>query len=125
LTKKKKAAKLCPLNRGFTVYGKSLNTSVLLFACINIVLYNAVVYNSILTHSRAIAQVVKQWFINTLLLAQYCVTSCGVYGGRTGTTAGFSHANHHSTIAPYSSITAPPEMCDIPDQAAQCHILDP
>jgi hypothetical protein len=35
----------------------------------------------------------------------------------------FSLANHHSTIAPYPSITAPPEVCDSPDHAAQYHIL--
>jgi hypothetical protein len=31
-------------------------------------------------------------------------------------------ANHHFTISPHSSITAP-EMCDSHDKAAQYHIL--
>jgi hypothetical protein len=44
---------------------KSLNASVLLVACTNIVLYNAVICKNILTHSCAIAQVVT---LNTILL---------------------------------------------------------
>jgi hypothetical protein len=63
---------------------------------------------------------------------QFMVTSSEIRGGRSRTREGSLHilrfipANHHSTIAPYSSITPPPhEMCDSPDQAAHCHTICP
>jgi hypothetical protein len=58
---------------------------------------------------RAMAQAVSRW----PLTAEARVNPCGICGGQSGTGAGFLRVLrfplqiYHSTIAPYSSITAP------------------
>jgi hypothetical protein len=93
---------------------KSLNTSVLLFACTNIILCNAVIYKNILTRGHAVAQVVGHWFINALPLAQYQVISCEIRGGRSGTTAGFSLLIMNPPLL-HTHLSPPPEVWDSPD----------
>jgi hypothetical protein len=65
-------------------------------------------------------------------LVQSRATSCEIRGGPSDTEAGvfsyfirFPPVSHHATIAPHSSATPPPEMCDSPDHAAHYHILGP
>jgi hypothetical protein len=78
----------------------------------------------------AMAQAVSHWPLTAE--AQVCaqVDPCGICGGQSGTglvfirVLWFSHANHHSSIAPYSSITATWGV-DGSDKAAHYHTLGP
>jgi hypothetical protein len=71
-----------------------------------------------------IAKSVRYWLLNTRPRVQFLVNACKISGGRNVTGARFSEfirvspANHHSTIAPYSS-----SMCVSPEQVAQYHII--
>jgi hypothetical protein len=58
------------------------------------------------------------------------MTHCKIGGERNYIRANFffkflrvSLANHHSTIAPYSSVLLPTEVSDTPGQAAHCFNL--
>jgi hypothetical protein len=59
------------------------------------------------------AQAVSRWPLTAETRVRARVDPCGIYGGQSGTGAGFSPSSsvspcqYHSTIAPYSSITAP------------------
>jgi hypothetical protein len=59
------------------------------------------------------AQVVSRWPLTAEARVRVRVDPCGICGGQSGTGAGFSpissvfSCKYHSTIDPYSSITAP------------------
>jgi hypothetical protein len=62
---------------------------------------------------RTTAQAAGRWLLISEIRVQSCATSSEIRGGRSGTAAGLfpsssvSSANHISTIAPRSHITAP------------------
>jgi hypothetical protein len=61
---------------------------------------------------RAMAQAVSRWPLTAEARVRARVVPCGICGGQSGTGQVFSEyfgfpCKYHSTIAPYSSITAP------------------
>jgi hypothetical protein len=62
---------------------------------------------------RAMAQAVSRWPLTAEVRVRARVNPCGICGGQSGTGPGFLRVLrlplqiYHSTIAPYSSITAP------------------
>jgi hypothetical protein len=69
---------------------------------------------------RAIVQTAKRWLAAPELVIQTRVTSFGIRGGRNDTAVcalveffQFSPANHHSTIAPYSSVSPLRDAIDL------------
>jgi hypothetical protein len=75
------------------------------------------------------AQAVSRWPLTAEARVRARVNPSGICGGQSGTGQVFSEyfgfrCKYHSTIAPYSSITAK-EVCDCSDQAAHYHNLGP
>jgi hypothetical protein len=62
--------------------------------------------------SRAMAQAVSRWPLTAEARVRARVNPCGICGGQSGTGQVLSEyfgfpCKYHSTIAPYSSVTAP------------------
>ena len=81
--------------------------------------------NSVLPHG--VSEEVRHWLLTADPWVQSQETLCEIHGAWGGNEAQFliaspiRPANHHSTIAPYST-TVPSEVCDGSDQGIRCRI---